>query len=258
MKLLRRIFGTASDTHPEPVLAPPAPAGPFYAIGDIHGRADLLEALLHKIETEAVGHEASVRLVFVGDYVDRGDQSKAVLERLHQLCTEMPDQVICLLGNHEKMLLEFLDDPQARGQRWLRNGGLQTLASFGVGRISERATGAALDEARDRFRAAIGGPLVTWLRGLPRYWQSGNVAVVHAAADPALALDAQDANTLIWGHPAFLRDRRRDGLWVVHGHTIVPEPVAADGRIAVDTGAYATGRLTAAHISADGVRFLQT
>lgn len=212
-----------------------APDSPFIAVGDIHGCAGLLTRFL---ETEP-----ACPVICVGDYVDRGDHSADVLRLLHG----RPD-IVCLSGNHEEMMLNFLDNPARTGPRWLRYGGLQTLASFGITGVVESSGAEALTEAGAALRSAMGLDLLAWMRGLPTSWQSGNVAVVHAGADPARAMDAQDTKTLRWGHPDFDRRTRDDGVWVVHGHTIVDVPVASRGRIALDTGAYATGRLTAALI----------
>lgn len=227
-------------------IAPPQPDRPFVAVGDIHGRADLLRAL----DAQLADLPADWPLVCVGDYVDRGEESAAVLQHLMR---QGDRPRVCLMGNHEDMLLRFLEAPEAERRRWLRNGGLQTLASFGVG-------GSPAQEpvtARDALAEAMGAELIDWLRARPLSWQSGNVAVVHGGVDPALPLAAQSRETLLWGHPDFARSLRDDGLWVVHGHTIVEAPQAEAGRIAIDTGAFATGRLTAAIVEPDGVRFLR-
>lgn len=162
------------------------------------------------------------------------------------------------MGNHEDMLLNFLDDPARHGQRWLRYGGLQTLASFSVTNATQTSSTKDLEEARDRLVDAMGSPLIDWVRALPSSWQSGNIAVVHAGADPALPISKQDDQVLRWGHPSFDNTARSDGVWIAHGHTIVDMPVMEAGRINVDTAAYATGRLTMALISSDGVQFQST
>ena len=254
--LFGRILGRAE---PEPAtpsqMRPPPPDQPFLAIGDVHGRADLLLELDGLIE---VGY-ADWPVVFLGDYIDRGEQSRKVLELLMSVYPGDGPITACLMGNHERMLLDFLDDPVERGGRWLRNGGLQTLASFNV---APPSTGAddplAMEATCQRLARAMGDEMIAWLRALPLIWRSGDVWAVHGGADPALAMDAQQPQTLMWGHPQFMRKARNDGQCVVHGHTVVDAPYAADSRIAVDTGAYATGRLTAAAISADGVEFVQT
>ena len=237
--MLNRLIKWRRRASPMP---PPTPDQPLVVVGDVHGRADLL----HRLPETAAG----VQVVFVGDYIDRGENSADVLRIL-----QAAPQVICLMGNHEEMMLRFIDAPDKHGPRWLRYGGLQTLASFSVPLGSETASDAALITARDALVEAMGDGLITWLRALPSSWQSGNVVVTHAGADPNKPIDLQDPSALRWGHPDFDRVRRTDGLWIAHGHTIVDAPVMDHGRINVDTGAYATGRLTMAHISAQGVNF---
>ncbi len=234
-----------------------APAQPLYVIGDVHGSAALIEPLLDRIDadmTEA-GH-GDPHLVFLGDYVDRGEGSAAVLEHLRRLADDLPGSVTCLMGNHERMMLDFIDDPAGRGANWLANGGLQTLASFGVGGLGARPSLEDMSDAAEALSAALPDGLLDWLRALPLWWQSGNVVCVHAAMNPEKPPEAQDARALLWGHRAFFEAARTDDLWVVHGHTIVREPGITAGRIAVDTGAYHSGRLTAAAITTGTCRFL--
>ena len=153
-------------------------------------------------------------------------------------------------------MLRFLDDPQG-GAAWLRHGGMQTLASYGVAVSGARPEAGARAQIRDALRAALGEGTEAWLRGLPRAWQSGNLLVTHAGADPRQPMPHQAPRSLLWGHPAFGRFPRRDGLWVAHGHVIVPAARAQCGVISVDTGAYATGRLSCALISDAAMRFVQ-
>ncbi len=249
MSLLRKLFGgrPATQGASGDAFPPPVPDQTFYAIGDIHGCAEKLRALVDHVNAE----DPHAPLICVGDYVDRGEQSAEVLRLLMRLPDTRPGPVVCLAGNHEAMLLDVLDDPQRSGSRWLRHGGLQTLASFGVapGGSEDRTAMAA------RLREAMGDEMLAWLRALPGWWQSGNVAVVHAAADPWLPIEAQADSTLMWGHPDFRRMARTDGVWVVHGHTITEQPHISGGCIGIDTGAYTGGPLTLARISADGVTF---
>lgn len=247
-RLLERLSARRAPA-PAAFDAPLAPDGPLAVIGDVHGRDDLLARLVAEVAAKA----PEARLVLVGDLIDRGERSAEVLRRVAE-----QDEWLCLRGNHEAMCLEFLDDPERYGPRWLVNGGLQTLASFGVGGVTERSRGGALQAARDRLQVAMGEALIGWMRSLPLLWQSGNVVVAHAGADPERSIAAQEEQALLWGHPRFTEAPRRDGLWVVHGHTILPRPIVEAGRIGVDTGAYATGRLTAALIQAGGVGFLST
>jgi serine/threonine protein phosphatase 1 len=232
------------------------PEIPICVIGDLHGRLDLLEAML-ALAGEQPDAEA-VRLVFVGDMIDRGPDSAGVLRRLHGLCTAVPERVICLCGNHERMFLDFLADPPGQGRRWLDAGGGETLSSFGLGqRVAGETPAARFEALAQALRAALPPARLAWLAGLPLVWQEGNLAVSHAGADPALALADQPPRALLWGHPGFARHPRRDGLWIAHGHVILPAPEAREGRISVDTGAWRTGRLSAAWIDAGGLRFLE-
>lgn len=243
MRLLRKLLGVDDpDIH----SAPLAPETMVYVVGDIHGRHDLLERLLVKIDERndlAAGQEPV--LVLVGDFVDRGDQSAEVLRCVHALSQDVPN-VVCLMGNHERMMLDFIDKPAEAGPRWLRYGGLQTLASFGVGGVTENAPATMLASAAESLRDALGLDLESWIRDLPYFWVSGNLVVTHAALDPDLPLEVQSEQNMLWGHPDFMRRGRSDGLWVAHGHTVVDMPVVSQGRISVDTGAVFTGRLTAA------------
>ncbi|MGI3212186.1 metallophosphoesterase [Roseovarius tibetensis] len=255
-KRLKQIKSGASPRwNQEKPAWPPQPIEPFLAIGDIHGRADLLSDIDRQIEAQCPDWP----VVFLGDYIDRGNQSREVLEILMSVSEDDTPPVRCLMGNHERMLLDALDDPERAVPRWLRNGGLQLLASFGVSPPRGNSTDPApLYDMRDALMTAMGDEMIAWLRARPLMWQNGNVWALHAGADPHNPLSEQAANVLLWGHPEFLHSPRQDGQWIVHGHTIVDNPHAADGRIAVDTGAYATGRLSAALITEEGVRFFQT
>lgn len=218
-------------------------------VGDIHGRADLLDRILAKISDRAPG----AVVVFVGDYVDRGPDSRAVIDRLRGL-----SGAICLRGNHETMLIEFLDDPIECGGRWVRNGGSQTLASYGI-ELDENSGSADVLAARQNLARALGDGTEDWLRALPLTWSSGNLLVTHAGPDPAAPIEGQEDRVFLWGHSRFLRDRRSDGLWVAHGHWIRDRPSCTDGRISVDTGAWHTGHLSAALIAPNGqVEFART
>lgn len=250
MSLLNRLFGRGPATSAAAAFPPPRPAEPFHAIGDVHGCLDLLEVLVDQIDTVA----PDAPLICVGDLVDRGDNSAGVLRFLMDRQARRPAPLVCLAGNHENMLLRFLDAPED-GERWLRHGGLQTLESFGV-QLGFGQQEDPLTTLRDALAEAMGPEMIRWLQSLPTQWVSGNVAVVHAGADPFLPIDAQRTSVLMWGHPAFARQIRPDGIWVVHGHTVVDQPTVGDGRVGIDTGAYSTGRLTAVRAGPDGFSFL--
>lgn len=222
-----------------------APAAPFFAIGDIHGCLPQMENLLSQLDGPGPR-------VFLGDYVDRGPQSAQVLARLFTLQKQGAD-IICLKGNHEAMLLDFIDDPLGGGARWLKFGGLDTLASFGID--ATIAVEDALDAASALEKAMPDG-MLAWLRDLPLRWSSGNMHCVHASMNPDKAPAAQSENAMLWGHPNFFAKPRKDGQCVIHGHTIVPQGVVRDGRISVDTGAYQGGPLTAVAIGDGTARFV--
>ncbi len=213
------------------------------AIGDIHGCAKSLDELLERLSPSTDDH-----LVFVGDYIDRGPDSAAVLRLLQDL-----PGATCLMGNHERMCLSFLDQPNRNGARWLRYGGHDTLASYGVAVQQDNRL-----RARDQLIDVMGEDSIHWMRALPLFDRNGNLYVTHAGADPRQDIELQDESTLIWEHPEFTRQPRSDGAWLIHGHTIVTQPLVQQQRIAIDTGAYVTGRLTAAVFEAGNMRFVQT
>ena len=243
-------WGRSSDSGPGALPPLPRPDPPICVVGDVHGCAGLLERLLDVVQARP-GADAA-RLVFVGDLIDRGPDSAGVLARLRGLQASAPERVIVLMGNHEAMCLEALDRPAAM-TRWLMNGGDATLASFGIS--ARRTAGDAKTWHSDlvaALRAAWPDGTEDWLRARPLFWQDGGLAVAHAAGDPAQPLEAQEADTLLWGHRRSLRDMRRDGLWMAHGHWIGAEVTMQDGRIAVDTGAFHSGCLSAAWLGPEG------
>lgn len=209
-----------------------------------------MQNLLTKLEQVA----PDAQLVFVGDYVDRGPDSRQVLGHL----LRMSDRAICLLGNHEVMLMAFLDDPVEKGARWLRHGGRQTLESFSIFLPVEPSLD-DLTKAVEQFRTALPEGGWDWLQSRPRMWRSGNLVVSHAGMDPGRGPSDQSESDLLWGHGRFLRDPRQDGLWVAHGHWVQNKPQCRDGRVNVDTGAWKHGPLTAAIFDPDGhIRFVQS
>lgn len=258
--MFKRLKSLLGSTPSNVTMAPASietnvkPQTTFYAIGDIHGCLEKTNALIAKIESE----EPNAIIVFLGDYIDRCTQSAQVLSKLFELQTKQSDRYICLTGNHEKMMLEFIDDPLGRGARWLVNGGIETLESFGVKATKARLKAEEAMDVADELEEAMPKGLQQWLRDLPMQWSSGNVHCVHAAMDPNAAPDNQKERHLLWGHRDFMTTPREDGECVVFGHVIVPKPDVRDGRIAIDTGAYKSGCLTAVRIDSDGWNFLQS
>ncbi|MBO9402199.1 metallophosphoesterase [Shimia sp. R9_3] len=243
MPLFPRLFRTKPLT--ESALAPQRP---FFAIGDVHGCADRLDAALGWIAARPEDTEAPV--VLLGDCIDRGPNSAAVLHRLFSLHTAWPD-LICLRGNHEEMLLGFLDDPVQYAPMWLGAGGTETLQSFGLTPTTNSED--ALYDLRDALAQAMGVEMIQWMLDWPWLWQSGNIIAVHAGLDPTQSPDAQDPAVLTWGNADCYDIRRKDGLFVLHGHLIVDRPGLINGRIAIDSGVYATGALTVARVEAGGL-----
>lgn len=254
LKFIRRLRGGPA---PEPFTAPIETGGRvIYAIGDIHGRYDLLDQVLERILSDAAASPGAPRIVFLGDYIDRGEGARQTLDLLVDFAARREAEPVFLMGNHEQMLLRFLDDPAA-GERWLRFGGLQTLVSYGVAAPpSLRDSLEALRVRADLSRAL--GQHLDFLKALCLSHRAGNILFTHAGADPAVAAEEQEAQTLLWGSERFLAADRQDGIWVAHGHFVVDQPSAERGRIALDTGAYFSGRLTAARIVDGDVTFLET
>lgn len=267
-KSMRSLFGRKPKgparraVDPAPPQDVPLPDRQTYIIGDIHGRADLLELMLELVDAHIGGTAAKdPKLVFVGDYIDHGPDGAVVLERMRDLQESFPRNVFCLMGSHERMLLDFLADPATRGARWLRSGAMDTLRAFGVATADlEYSTELdAFPNAAQDLRQRIPHDTLKWLENLPLSWSSGNLWAVHAGADPGHDMSTQSARVLLWGHPEFDGEPRGDEVWIAHGHTEVDAPRVTDGRISIDTGAWHTGRLTACAVRPDGrYDFLQT
>jgi serine/threonine protein phosphatase 1 len=253
-----------------PLLTFPKPAIPICIIGDVHGMAGLLENLLKQIADQHI--KAKPRVIFVGDLIDRGPDSAAVLARVMRLCRDDPAHYICVMGNHERMLLEALANPEARFGRWLAAGGMETCQSYGVQpQIYSRAkrhmphAQTPVEWARS-LQQNMGPDVLDWLQDLPVFWQEADLGVTHAGADPSLPLADHDHDHLIWGHPLFYRapdmTQNTNRFWIAHGHVIVPEIDLAHslvtGRIPTDTGAYRTGRLSAVWLDQNGARVIQS
>jgi serine/threonine protein phosphatase 1 len=227
----------------------------LYAVGDIHGCDDLIDAVHRKIEADLAERPApGYRLIHLGDYVDRGPASKAVVERLRRL-SEEDGRVICLRGNHEQLLLDFLADPAGSGPNFLGNGGLTTLESYGLA-PAHWFGNRQLVEMSDRLAEVMPPAHRAFLEGLPRSVHFGDFFFCHAGVRPGIPLERQSGDDLIWIRETFLRSETDFGAVVVHGHTPAPEPEIRPNRINIDTGAVFSGRLTAIAIEGSEVRFL--
>ncbi len=228
-----------------------------YAIGDIHGRVDLLDRLLVGIRADLKSFSGvRVRLVFLGDYIDRGPNSRKTIDRLLELRERYPDSRF-LLGNHEEAMLNFLDDPKS-GNAWLDFGGVETLNSYGVGTPTPRSSIAALEKARDELEEAVPEEHLDFLDELELSTSIGDYFFAHAGVRPGVALEEQDRSDLLWIREEFLGSDWAPGKIVVHGHTPDEKPLLGRWRIGIDTGAYATGKLTCVALEGATRRFLST
>jgi serine/threonine protein phosphatase 1 len=211
-----------------------------YAVGDVHGRMDLLEGLLSRIDADhATAIPNRVVEIFIGDYVDRGPSSRAVLHRLAQRV--QTHGTVLLRGNHEDLLLRFLSDPTMLAE-WQRLGGLQTLLSYGL-KPPRNASTAQQIELAAQFRRALPDAHKALLRNMPRSFTCGDFLFVHAGVRPGVPIAEQSEKDLLWIRDDFLLSKAHFGKFIVHGHTPVVEPDLRSNRINIDTGAYATGRL---------------
>ena len=227
-----------------------------YAIGDVHGRRDLLEALLTAIGEDAADRDA--RIVFLGDIIDRGPESRQCLEMVIRTLEAHPGSRL-ILGNHEEFMLAFLDaaTPEARqaaARRWLPNGGTETLDSYGFAQTD------ALDEIASELGAGFPTHIAA-LRDAGWMVETATHVFVHGGIDPDLPLSQQDPVTTRWIRDRFLSFRGPLQKIVVHGHTMTQSslPELHRNRIALDTGAVRSGHLTCAVFDGDAPpRFLAT
>jgi calcineurin-like phosphoesterase family protein len=226
----------------------------LYVIGDIHGRLDLLDRVIGAIHRDVEEHGSDALTVTLGDYIDRGPASRGVLERL--IGNPFPTPMVALKGNHEAMLQDFLANP-AVGKHWRSLGGAETLYSYGVP-VGMLMAGKDYTEAADRLRAALPAQHQSFLQSLKTSFSQGKYFLCHAGVRPGVPLENQQEEDLLWIRGEFLNSKMDFGKVVVHGHTPRPEPEVLPNRINIDTGAFATGRLTCAVLEGNGPRFLTT
>jgi len=217
-----------------------------YAIGDVHGCLDELRALEEKIVRDAQRFSGRKIIIMLGDYIDRGPNSRRVIEHL---MAPPPKGFLraCLAGNHEVALLAYLDGYLSR-EPWLGYGGRETLFSYGVDPDRLASLYGSSDETDRRIREAIPASHIDFLRTLPVMVCSDEWVFVHAGIRPGVSLEAQDEADLLNIREEFFRAAHRLDRWVVHGHTIVDAAQREGRRIDIDTGAFQTGRLTALRI----------
>lgn len=247
MSMLARLFRGLAKGRAQDSTGPTAEVlvldpfdGPVYAVGDVHGCLSLYLELEASILRDAANFEGPPTILLLGDMVDRGPQSAAVIDHLLRPLPA-PARRLCLMGNHESMMLAFLAAPRANA-RWLHFGGHETLASYGMTLDLNELDSMAERKLAQMLAAHVPEAHVSFLRALLPALQVGPYLLAHAGADAAAPLTAQPWQSLLWGSAGLVAPR---GLTLIHGHFITPEPDCRTGSIGIDTGAYATGRLTA-------------
>lgn len=225
-----------------------------YAIGDVHGRLDLLQKLWTMIEADAAGTHLRKTIILVGDYVDRGRDSKGVIDFL--LKVKQDRDVVCLRGNHDQAVLDFVGDAKFY-RSWKPFGAPETLLSYGVmpPRFDDEAE---FEKARSEFVAKCPQIHLEFLKSLPHYHEIGDYFFVHAGVRPGIPLKEQDPQDMLWIREDFLFSRADLEKVVVYGHTPVEQAGRRGHRLGIDTGAYATGRLSAVVLEGQECRFLVT
>jgi serine/threonine protein phosphatase 1 len=229
-----------------------------YAVGDVHGRVDALKILLHDIARDALETRplGPPLLVMLGDYVDRGPDSRAVVDAILAIAAHGAFEVATLKGNHEATLLAFLDTP-VEAASWLEFGGGATLASYGVAPPPARPDEMALFYARDAFEAALPPQHRAFYENLELMRVVGDYAFVHAGVRPGVALEDQTPQDLLWIRREFLEAPGPFDKVIVHGHTPVETPQLLKHRLGLDTGAYVTGVLSAIRLEGEDQSLIQ-
>lgn len=242
--------------------APPAPAPRVpddvrvYAVGDIHGCDAEFAALLHEIDADHAKRTPKRRIiVLLGDLIDRGPDSAAVVERALRL-TQGADEVHVIAGNHEEMLLASCAGSEKGLRLFARNGGRETAISYGIDEDTWNA--ADFDTLHRLLADAVPASHRAFLETLERVVVIGDYAFVHAGVRPGIPLAEQNTLDLRWIRDRFLDHAGPHEKFIVHGHTITPEVDEQPNRLGIDTGAYSSGRLTAVALEGDRRWFLQT
>ena len=252
--MLARLKQLISGVPEEAPYAALPPGRRVYALGDIHGRCDLFEVLIEAIERDdAEAQPAETSIVLLGDLVDRGPDSAGVLARAR--AWQQQRDVRILTGNHEEMFLESFASQDVL-RHFLRHGGRETLLSFGVDPEAFRL--ASLEEVTKMMEEAVPPEMREFIAGFEDMIEIGDYLFVHAGIDPALPLEEQPSASLRWIREPFLSHAAPFARVVVHGHTIRENVEDCGNRIGIDTGAFATGRLTALVLEGTERRYLET
>jgi serine/threonine protein phosphatase 1 len=213
----------------------------IYAVGDVHGCVDLLSLLLSRIDADIVRRPAEKPLyVFLGDYIDRGPASRQTVDRLIEHGEK--HQSLFLKGNHELIATRCLSDRDLFDQ-WMRLGGLETLMSYGVA-LEPLINGKQIAELQAAFHGALPQSHLRFFRDLQSSFVCGDFFFAHAGVKPNVGLSSQKEGDLLWIREEFLSSHEDFGKIIVHGHTPTHEIEVRPNRINIDTGAFATGRLS--------------
>jgi serine/threonine protein phosphatase 1 len=246
---LKQLFVRGEDASPAAV----PPGQRVYAVGDIHGRRDLFDALVEAIDADdAAAGPAETTVVLLGDLVDRGADSAGVIALAREWQGRRTVRI--LGGNHEEMFLRSFDEIEMF-RHFLRHGGRDTALSYGIDRAA--FVKADLEEAQQLMRDHVPGEDIAFLESFEDMVTIGDYLFVHAGIDPRVPLDAQRRQDLRWIREPFLSHGESHGPVVVHGHTITDEPEDCGNRIGIDTGAFMSGRLTALVLEGTGRRYLE-
>lgn len=237
----------ASLFRKKPKTPPPVPTVPaglrFYAIGDVHGRLDLLQDLIGRIEEDSAARGAAdTQIIFLGDLIDRGPNSAGVVDFAMDLARRSPNTRF-IMGNHEEVFLRIIDGDDAAFEFFCRIGGLETILSYGV-------TESDVEQVEDsdlaqQLRARVPPDHISFIRGFADMITAGDYAFVHAGIRPGIALEQQNVQDLHWIREPFLTHAHAFERIIVHGHSITASVEERPNRIGIDTGAYETGCLTA-------------
>lgn len=228
--------------------------GTVYAIGDVHGCLDLLLGLEGKIFKDASESENNL-LIYMGDYIDRGPDSYGVIEHL---MSQPPTgfRRICLKGNHEDLMLRFVGNP-ASAQSWLKFGGRQTLLSYGAQYENISSLDPKSRKTRFLLERILPEEHLEFLGSLPHVVELKRFFLAHAGVNPTKSLSSQSVRDILWGRTEFLQTPQAYEKDIVHGHYVVEHAAQTVGKVSIDTGAYASGKLTAAKLDFNGaVEFL--
>jgi serine/threonine protein phosphatase 1 len=249
LEKLRALF-----TPPPPQRLPAVPEGRrYYAIGDIHGRLDLFEAIIAAIEAEIVAEPGlDHRIILLGDLVDRGPDSAGVIARAQ--AWQQTRNVRILAGNHEEMFLAAFEKPEAL-RHFLKHGGSETIRSFGL--TATQLFRMDVDEIFARLPKVVSQATRDYIAGFETMIRAGDYVFVHAGIDPARPLADQKRSDLLWIRERFLSHEGPLEKVVVHGHTIFDQVIDCGNRIGIDTGAFRSGVLTALVLEGDQRRILQ-